>query len=143
MRRSYLGQFQINLCRLGQASGIDQRVGKPAFEINQLSATHRGQLEGATIKAGGSIEGESTGRFSGSDSGVRRGPRPFAGAQIMFKQGFWIIDAAGFECLGQAAMDVSYFFRIKLRSDGFANAIVIKLECMSWSPGSQKLRCSQ
>src|SRR5204863_3136362 len=117
MRRGYLGQFQINLCRLGQAPGIDQRVGKPAFEINQLSTTHRGQLEGAAIKAGGSIEDESTGRFSGSDSSVRRGPRSFTGAQIMFKQGLRIIDATGFECLRQAAVDVSYFFRIKLRSD--------------------------
>jgi hypothetical protein len=41
-----------------RAPRIDQGVGKSALEINEFSVPHWRQLQGAAVKAGGSIESE-------------------------------------------------------------------------------------
>src|SRR5207253_9119323 len=70
-------------------------------------------------------------------------PSYFAGAKIVFIKSFRIVEAAGFNRLGQPAMNLFSFIWRQRSDQCLGNAIVIKLNAVARSPAAYKLRGPQ
>ncbi len=66
----------------------------------------------------------------------------FAGAEVVLKQRFRIVYAADLDGVGQTLMNLCDVLWRQLRDKGFANAIVIQLECVAVT-GANKLSGSK
>ena len=71
------------------------------------------------------------------------GPIFFPGAEIIFIKSFRIVEAAGFNRLGQPTMNLFSFIRRQRSDQCLGNAIVIKLNAVARSPAAHKLRGPQ
>src|SRR5258705_11810907 len=142
-RRSQLRYFQISLRRFGRPARIDQYLCKATLEIDEFSVGGRGKFQGPTIKGRRSIKSQCARGFPGSDGGVSGGAHSLTCSQVVFEERFGVVNAAGFEGLGQPAVNLCNSVRRELVGESFADAIVIQLKGVPGSASAQKLRGAQ